>query len=73
MTAPTKTLYQLNDEFLETIRDRWFSQPQQRISKADFESAAVDWFLSTKINNIIGTEQFPCVDTILGCTHFIDS
>lgn len=73
MTTPTKTLYQLNDQFLQDIRDRWFSQPQPRVSKAEFESAAARWFLSTKINNIVGTEQFPCVDTILGCTHFIDS
>jgi hypothetical protein len=73
MTTPTKTLYQLNDQFLQDIRDRWFSQPQPRVSKAEFESAAAHWFLSTKINNIVGTEHFPYIDTILGCTHFIDS
>lgn len=73
MSQPTEKLIQLTDPYLQSIRDTWYQNPQQRVEKTRFEQAAAAWFLSSKINNIQGTDQFPYIDTILGCTHFIDS
>lgn len=70
---PTEKLFQLTDTHLQQIRHRWYHAPQQRVPKSQFEQAAQQWFLSSKINDLRGVDKYPYVDTILGCTHFIDS
>lgn len=70
---PTQQLYQLNDNFLQSIRQNWYQNSHKSVSKQHWENTAAEWFLSSKLNSITGLDKFACVDTILGCTHFIDS
>ncbi len=39
----------------------------------EFQQAATDYFLATKLNQLSGLESFPVRETILGCNHAIDS
>jgi hypothetical protein len=73
MSQPTEKLHQINDPYLQSLRYNWYHNSQQPVEKSQFEQAASDWFLSSKINNLNGTDQFAYIDTILGCTHYIDS
>lgn len=68
-----KNLHPVNDEYLQQLRKRFYEEPQSDISHNKFVDKATEWFLSTKINTIKGMEKFPCVDVIMGCTHFIES
>jgi len=68
-----KNLHPVNDEYLQQLRKRFYEEPQFDISHNKFVDKATEWFLSTKINTIKGMEKFPCVDVIMGCTHFIES
>jgi len=68
-----KTLHPVNDEYLQQLRKRFYEEPKSDISHNKFVDKATEWFLSTKINTIKGMEKFPCVDVIMGCTHFIES
>jgi len=68
-----KNLHPVNDEYLQQLRKRFYEEPQSDISHNKFVDKATKWFLSTKINTIKGMEKFPCVDVIMGCTHFIES
>jgi len=68
-----KTLYPIKDEHLSNLKQAWYNDQQQPIKHEDFIRKASDWFKSTKINNLQGWDKFPCVDVIMGCTHFIES
>ena len=68
-----KNLHPVNDDNLQQLRKRFYDEPQTDISHNKFIAKATEWFLSTKINSITGVEKFPCVDVIMGCTHFIES
>lgn len=61
------------DDKIKKLREEFFSDRQQRVSKDTFINFANEWFLSTKINNIEGIELFPHKDIIIGCTQFIES
>lgn len=39
----------------------------------EFQQHAVKYFLSSKLNNLKGLENFPVVETTMGCNHVIDS
>jgi hypothetical protein len=71
--TPTEKLYHLNDDFLKSVRNNWFGKTHPEVSKSEYEALAADWFLSSANTNLIGVEQFPYTDAILGCTHYIDS
>jgi hypothetical protein len=66
-------LLQLNDAFLKNIKHSWFSKSHDFITTHEFIPLAETWFKSTRHNNLHGWNDFPCVDVILGCTHFIES
>mgnify|MGYP001365530325 CR=1 FL=1 len=68
-----KTLFPLQDDYLVNLKQEWYDNPQKSISHDNFIAKASEWFLSTKINDLKGFEHFPCVDIIMGCTHFIES
>lgn len=70
---PSKKLLQLNDNYLQRIKNDWFGKSNHQISNQQFVDEAVCWFRDTKLNSIYGWEQFACQDIILGCTHFIES
>lgn len=73
MITPSKRLLQLNDQYLRQLKLNWFNGSHQPVDKEKFIRQAVDWFRTTKINNIQGWDHFPCQDVMLGCTHFIES
>ena len=61
------------DDRLDNIKTRFFKEPQTEVTHDGFISKAEKWFLSTEINSLTGVEKFPCVDIIMGCTHYIES
>jgi hypothetical protein len=69
----TQKLYHLNDDFLKSLKQKWFAEPHPMIGYNDFIPIADAWFKSTKINKLNGWDEFTCVDVIMGCTHFIES
>lgn len=66
-------LFPLQDSYLAELKDSWYTQPQKDIEHETFVAKADEWFRSTKINNVQGWNKFPCIDVIMGCTHFIES
>jgi hypothetical protein len=43
------------------------------VEHGEFLHGAQQWFQSTRRNDIVGWNSFPCVDVMMGCTHFIES
>ena len=68
-----KTLSMANDQHIEALKKNWYRDPQVAIQHDDFIDKASKWFLSTNNNILLGTDKFPCIDIIMGCTHFIES
>lgn len=66
-------LMPLEDDHLSTLKQSWYRDPQQSINHDDFVDKASAWFRSTTVNSLQGWDKFPCVDVIMGCTHFIES
>ena len=69
----SKTLYPIKDELITKLKDNWFAKEQKHISHNAFLEKAQHWFKSTKLNQLEGWNAFPCVDIIMGCTHYIES
>jgi len=68
-----KTLFPINDPYLQKLKDDWYTKSQKPIEHDAFINKASEWFRSTKINSLSGVDKFPCVDIIMGCTHYIES
>ena len=67
------TLYPIRDNHLKNLKEKWYAEKQQPIEHDKFIATASEWFLSTELNSLEGVDKFPCVDIIMGCTHFIES
>jgi hypothetical protein len=63
----------INDKHLSGLKHSWYEKSQKPVSHQEFVDKATTWFKSTKVNNLQGWDKFPCVDVIMGCTHFIES
>jgi len=68
-----KTLVAVDDDHLQRLKGAWYDEPQKPTEHDEFIDKATEWFSSTKINDLQGWNKFPCVDIIMGCTHFIES
>tara|TARA_B110000858_G_C17667057_1_gene410079 strand:+ start:24 stop:848 length:825 start_codon:yes stop_codon:yes gene_type:complete len=68
-----KTLIAVEDNHLQGLKGAWYNEPQKPTGHDEFINKATEWFSSTKINDLQGWDKFPCVDIIMGCTHFIES
>jgi len=68
-----KKLYPINDRFLKELKQKWYLGGHKIPTHKDFINEAEYWFKSTQINNLQGWNAFPCVDVIMGCTHYIES
>ncbi len=68
-----KQLKALEDNFIDDLRTKWYAEKQKPIGHNEFIEKASSWFLGTNLNHLQGTEKFPCVDIIMGCTHYIES
>lgn len=66
-------LITIEDNFLRGLKNKWLQEKQTLVTNSEFIPRADDWFRSTKINNIVGWENFPYKDVIMGCTHYIES
>lgn len=66
-------LFPINDNFLKTLKQKWYAGGHQIPTHTDFVNEAQHWFKSTSINDVKGWSAFPCVDVIMGCTHYIES
>lgn len=69
----TQKLYHLNDDYLTSLKQKWFADSHQVVSYQDFIPIADAWFKSSKINRLHGWKDFGCIDVVMGCTHFIES
>ena len=67
------TLYPIEDKHLLDLKRSWYEESQKPVSHDEFVDKATTWFKSTKANDLQGWDKFPCVDVIMGCTHFIES
>jgi hypothetical protein len=68
-----KAMAPVDDNHLRTLKENWYRDTQVEIAHDDFIEKASKWFLSTSNNTLLGTDKFPCIDIIMGCTHFIES
>ena len=73
MLQTTKILSPLIDEKISILKNRFFKEPQNNLSRDEFIEQANSWFLATKINRLNGLEKFPHKDVIIGCTQFIEN
>ena len=69
----TDTLNPINDSRMKELRADWYKKPQTSVGFKDFSATALEWFKSTRVNDIQGWQSFPCVDVTMGCTHYIES
>lgn len=69
----TTKLIPIQDPFLLGLKKDWFNQAHRPVNYAEFIMIADRWFKSTTLNDLQGWDTFPCIDVIIGCTHFIES
>lgn len=69
----TEKFFPIKDDYLTSVKDNWFSKEQKEVSKNDFLNTSVEWFKSTKNNNLLGWDQFDFVDLTTGNTNYIES
>lgn len=61
------------DVWMYELKQKWYSGYQKQVELNQFVLQSDAWFKSSKLNTIDGWNQFPCMDVIMGCTHFIES
>lgn len=61
------------DSYMQGLKHNWYVQSQKSVDNDTFMHLADQWFKSSKLVNIHNWDQFPCTDTIMGNTHFIES
>lgn len=66
-------LFPINDSFLKGLKKKWYSGGHKIPTHTDFINKAQHWFKSTNVNVLQGWDAFPCIDVIMGCTHYIES
>ena len=69
----TKKLIPVADSYMRGLKENWYSQTQKIVSNDNFIQMADAWFKSSKLVTMHNWDQFPCIDTIMGNTHFIES
>lgn len=73
MSDITKKLHPINDAYLKSVKQEWFSKQHPNPSREEFIEQATTWFKSTKLNQLHGWNAFPYHDIIIGCTNYIES
>ena len=73
ITDLNKRVVPISDNFLLGLKEKWFNDSHKVVNYQNFIPIADQWFKSSKLININGWDKFPCVDVIMGCTHFIES
>ena len=73
MTNLYHKLVPIEDEFLRNLKRQWFSKNNEHVELPKYLKLATEWFLSSRLINIEGVNQYPYADVIMGCTHYIES
>lgn len=63
----------IHDRYLYNLKTKWFEEKQKIVDYEKFIPVADEWFKSTKLNDLRGWNKFPCIDVIMGCTHYIEN
>lgn len=61
------------DEHMMSLKHSWYTQSQKTVNNETFIATADQWFKSSKLVNLHGWDQYPCIDITLGNTHYIES
>lgn len=69
----TQKFFPINDPLTIKLKDDWIAGGWPKYTPTDFLPLGVEWFRSTKLNNLLGWNSFPCTDVIMGCTHYLES
>ena len=69
----TENFLSINDDHLTKVGNNWFLGNQKKVNRQEFLNTAVEWFKSTKNNNLIGWDNFEFVDATTGNTSYIES
>lgn len=69
----TEKLFQINTPYIRNLKANWFAHGHPVVNYNNFIPQADEWFKSTKLNQLHGWGDYPCIDVILGCTHFFES
>ena len=69
----SKVLAHVQDPKILQLKDDFFAQKQNTVSKNEFINTAKEWFLSTKINQLNVPNTFKDLDIIIGCTQYIET
>jgi hypothetical protein len=69
----TATFEPLNDAYLKQVQDDWFTGLHPTVKNQDLMPMLNEWFQSTRVNDLQGWENFPCIDVTMGNTHYIES
>jgi hypothetical protein len=67
------TLHPIEDNHILELKRRWFEESHPHVLMDSYVNKATEWFRSTKLNQLDGWDEFPCVDATMGCTHFIEA
>ena len=69
----TDKLFHFKDKKITQIKTDWFNSVNNKIvSVEDTKNKAKEWFLDSKLNSVIHTENFK-IDLTYGCTDFINN
>lgn len=63
----------LQDDYLESLKQRWFNTSHDCVPLAKVIPELDQWFRSTKVNDLQGWNQLPYLDITMGNTHWIES
>ena len=69
----SRVLAPIEDEYILELKRQWFAEAHPHVLKESYIDTSSSWFRSTKLNQLDGWDEFPCVDVTMGCTHFIEA
>lgn len=69
----TKRAFPIVDTFLSELKETWAYGAWPSYNSEQFLPLGIEWFKSTKLNSLIGWDEFEYADVIMGCTHYIES
>lgn len=69
----TTTFIPLTDDYLKRIRTEWFEKTHPVVTNQQLIPLLNEWFQSTRVNDLQGWANLPCIDITMGNTHYIES
>lgn len=69
----TEKLNPIVDYRMKCLRESWYHGSHAQKTYKEFTQKAYEWFSSSRVNDLQGWSSLPCIDVIMGCTHYIES